>query len=128
MSVAVHRSQVLSLYRRIMRMAMSWTSASGLSEETQQEQKYIYSEAGRLFRKNKQESDEGKIREYIKEAETRIGLAEHYGTPYPRMMNIPQNVLAPHGVSKLKKAQRRAIKQATPIYLKSLGEENIPDR
>jgi len=122
------RFQVLELYRRIFRLSRRWVSACQNEEATQQERNYIVTEAARLFRNNKNEKDQNKIKEYITEAETRIALAEHYRTPYPRMWNIPQNVLAFKGVSKMTKVQRRAIRQATPNYFKSLGEENIPDK
>merc|ERR1712025_314253 len=122
------RIQVMGLYRRIFRLSKRWISSCKNEEATQQEKNYIVTEAARLFRKNKNEQDKDKIKEYITEAETRIALAEHYGTPYPRMWNIPQNVLAFKGVSKMTKVQRRAIRQATPNYFKSLGEENIPDK
>ncbi|VDP33179.1 unnamed protein product [Schistosoma curassoni] len=33
---------------------------------------------------------------HIKEAEARIELTLHYGTPYPRLTNLPPNTLAAH--------------------------------
>ena len=56
MSASVYRSQVLSLYRQILRLARSWTSVSGQSDKTQEEKNYISEEAKRLFRNNKEVS------------------------------------------------------------------------
>ena len=56
MSTSIYRPQVLSLYRQILRLARSWTSVTGQSDQTQEEKKYIYSEAKRLFRNNKEVS------------------------------------------------------------------------
>ncbi|CAG5135815.1 unnamed protein product [Candidula unifasciata] len=118
----IYRYQVLSLYKQILRLAKSWTASSGQLRDTEQERTYIIAEAQVLFRKNMHETNEERIKEYIREAETRIGLAKHYGNPYPRMMNFPQNVLSPKGHAKLKK-DKQILDQATPIYLKSYEDE-----
>ncbi|BFZ17631.1 hypothetical protein BsWGS_20670 [Bradybaena similaris] len=118
----IYRYQVLSLYKQILRLAKSWTAASGRLHETEEERTYIQHEAQILFRKNMHETSEERIKEHIREAETRIGLANHYGNPYPRMMNFPQNVLPPKGHAKLKK-DKEILDQATPIYLKSYDDE-----
>ncbi|XP_062588625.1 LYR motif-containing protein 1-like [Saccostrea cucullata] len=112
------RKEVLRLYRRIFRLSRTWQSATGDIKETAAEKQYIKDEARTLFRKNQNLTDEKEIQEHIKEAVTRIEMALHYGTPYPRHVNFPQHVLAPLS-SKLKKAQKRQIKESIPLYWKS---------
>ncbi|CAL1527047.1 unnamed protein product [Lymnaea stagnalis] len=113
-----HRGQVLSLYKQILRISKLWKSNTGQHEDTKVERYYIKHECQRLFRRNKSETSNEKVHEYIKEAETRIALAQHYGIPYPRLMNVPHNVLSPNKASQFKRDQR-ILQQATPIYLKS---------
>ena len=48
--MAVYRRVVLKTYRRILRVARHWQSASGIESQTLEERKYIEEEAGRLFR------------------------------------------------------------------------------
>ncbi|KAL3876243.1 hypothetical protein ACJMK2_034112 [Sinanodonta woodiana] len=112
------QQEVLALYRCIFRLARKWTSLSGKAQDTREEQEYIRTEAKTLFKKNKKITDESQIRQHIKEAEARIEIAQHYRIPYPRPVNIPQNVLAPTS-AKLKKKQKQQIEQSKPIYLKS---------
>ncbi|XP_048764183.1 LYR motif-containing protein 1-like [Ostrea edulis] len=116
------RKEVLGLYRRILRLSRTWQSASGQANDTRTEKRYITEEAKMLFRKNQNITDENEIREHIKEAHTRIELALHYKTPYPRHVNIPQNVLAPLS-SKVQKAQKRKIKESIPVYWKSYDDK-----
>lgn len=47
------RQEVLGLYRRVLRIARTWQSASGQAEETMREKEYIRNEARTLFRKNR---------------------------------------------------------------------------
>ncbi|XP_036597544.1 LYR motif-containing protein 1 isoform X1 [Trichosurus vulpecula] len=47
------RQEVLSLYRRIFRLARRWHAASGQMEDTIREKQYIINEARSLFQKNK---------------------------------------------------------------------------
>ncbi|XP_014671117.1 PREDICTED: LYR motif-containing protein 1-like [Priapulus caudatus] len=110
------RTEVLSLYKRILRTGLSWQSASGSSEDTSNERDYILNEAKTLFRKNTLIRDETTIKLYIQEAEARLGLANHYRIPYPRPVNLPQTAL-PHG--KPKKTQARIREESKPIYIKS---------
>ncbi|GFO31379.1 lyr motif containing protein 1 [Plakobranchus ocellatus] len=125
MSPSHQRAQVLSLYRQILRLSRTWNAASGSASETKKERTYIRDEAKKLFREHKNETSEEKIKEFIREGETRLGLAQHYGTPYPRLMNIPQNVLPFKGSPKFKK-DKRVMQQATPIYLKSYSKSGTP--
>ncbi|XP_060079628.1 LYR motif-containing protein 1-like [Ylistrum balloti] len=115
------RTEVLAAYKRALRLAYGWGKYASQPEDVLMEKKYILNEAKQLFRKNRNISDEETIRNHIKEAETRIEMAIHYKTPYPRPVNIPQSVLPPLS-AKLKKGQRRAIKQSKPIYLKSYDD------
>ncbi|XP_033631254.1 LYR motif-containing protein 1-like [Asterias rubens] len=115
------RRQVLGLYRSLLRTAKTWEAASGLVNDTKDEQLYIHNETCTLFNKNKQVTDPELIKVYIQEAETRLAMALHYRSPYPRPVNIPPMGL-PKSVSKGKKAQDRLRKQAKPVYLQSHDE------
>ncbi|KAK3781500.1 hypothetical protein RRG08_054840 [Elysia crispata] len=119
------RVQVLSLYRQVLRLSRSWIAVSKISDETNQERAYIRDEARKLFREHKYEKSEARINECLREAETRLGLAQHYGTPYPRLMNMPPNVLPFKGSPKYKR-DKRVMKQATPIYLQSYSKDTSP--
>nr|AAW26217.1 SJCHGC04934 protein [Schistosoma japonicum] len=90
------RSRVLSLYRRIFRIAQTWKAQSGLNDDSFRESTYMKDEARTLFRQNAHITDQKEIENHIKEAETRIDLTLHYGTPYPRLINLPANTLAAH--------------------------------
>lgn len=122
---ASQRLQVLSLYRQALRLSRCWKALSGTQEETTQERAYIREEARNLFRKNQHETSEAKIKDLLREGETRIGLAQHYGTPYPRLMNMPPNVLPFKGSPKFKR-DRRVMQQATPVYLRSAYTHEKP--
>ncbi|XP_064601795.1 LYR motif containing protein 1-like [Liolophura sinensis] len=111
------KKEVLSLYRRILRLSRTWEATNPTA--TTAERDYIASEARVLFRQNKQIDSDEEIQQHIREAEARIEIAKHYQNPYPRLTNIPQQVLPLTG-HKVKKGQQRALKQSTPVYLKSL--------
>ncbi|KAL5019254.1 hypothetical protein ScPMuIL_004976 [Solemya velum] len=115
------KQEVLGLYRRILRFSKTWEALSGHLVDTVEEQKYIKNEAAKLFRKNKKIEDLELVEQHIKEGEARMQLALHYKNPYPRPVNIPQNALPPRG-KKLKKAQKRILDQAKPLYLKSYDD------
>ncbi|XP_069124162.1 LYR motif-containing protein 1-like [Argopecten irradians] len=117
------KREVLSVYRRALRLANNWARYSFQPEDVLTEKEYIRSESKKIFRKNKYITNDQEIQDHIKEAETRIEMAIHYRTPYPRPVNIPQSVLPPLS-AKLKKGQRRAIKQSKPIYLKSYDDDD----
>ncbi|KAL7055855.1 hypothetical protein AAHC03_022537 [Spirometra sp. Aus1] len=118
-----NRSRVLSLYRRILRLAQNWSSADGDPVKTAQERDYIREEARRLFRRNARVTDPAEINAHILEAESRIELALHYKTPYPRLSNIPQSTLA-GGTSSSRafRRTRRLIDESVPAYLKSYSQ------
>ncbi len=115
------RQQVLGLYRSLLRTAKTWEAASGSVNDTKDEQRYIRDETCTLFKKNKQVTDPELIKIHIQEAETRLAMAFHYKSPYPRPVNIPPMGL-PMSVSRGKKAQDRLRQQAKPVYLQSHDE------
>ncbi|CAH8649571.1 unnamed protein product [Dicrocoelium dendriticum] len=136
------RDQVLSLYRRIWRFAREWRSPSGSDAQTRKEADYIRNEARTLFRKNADLKDEQTIQAHIREAESRMQLAQHYGTPYPRLTNFPPHTLAaqvhrkstkqiPHDQSSsetntthVSKRTERNLREAIPAYLRSYVEKS----
>ncbi|CAH8862877.1 unnamed protein product [Trichobilharzia szidati] len=127
------RSRVLSLYRQIFRLARVWNAQSGVKEDSIRESEYMKEEARTLFRQNAHLTDEEEIENHIKEAELRIELTLHYGTPYPRLINVPSNTLAAHiakSSSSSDKAQmsrrtERALRSSIPSYLKSYTHKPV---
>uniref|UniRef100_A0A671RBW7 Complex 1 LYR protein domain-containing protein n=2 Tax=Sinocyclocheilus anshuiensis TaxID=1608454 RepID=A0A671RBW7_9TELE len=115
------RSDVLSLYRRVLRIARSWTAQSALPHDTDNERKYIAQEARTLFRQNQQITDPESIKRCTEECEARIEIGLHYRNPYPRPTYLPPMGLATQKGRKLR-AQQRLRKQAKPVYLLSHDE------
>ncbi|KPP69394.1 LYR motif-containing protein 1-like [Scleropages formosus] len=118
---AATRHEVLTLYRRVLRIARGWRARSGLQQDTDDERRYIAHEARTLFRQNQQVSDLESIRKCIEECQARIEIGLHYQNPYPRPVHIPPMGLATQKGRRLR-AQERLRKQAKPIYLKSLDD------
>eukprot|EP01012_Entosiphon_sulcatum_P033633 TRINITY_DN4258_c0_g1_i1.p2 TRINITY_DN4258_c0_g1~~TRINITY_DN4258_c0_g1_i1.p2 ORF type:complete len:227 (+),score=43.57 TRINITY_DN4258_c0_g1_i1:607-1287(+) len=82
-------SEVLSWYRKLLRLALSWKQrqfdrAEVTEERMVHERKYIKWEAARLFKRNKNVIDEATIAAKLQESEWRYELAVHYQIPYPR--------------------------------------------
>ncbi|CAH1795406.1 unnamed protein product, partial [Owenia fusiformis] len=117
------RKEVLSLYRRIFRLARTWTAQN--PDETWQEQEYIKDEARRLFRKNKNVTNEADIQDFLKEGEARVEIALHYQNPYPRPVYAPPNVLIPSERKSTLRGTQRRLKQSKPIYVKSYDEKQL---
>ncbi|NP_001134073.1 LYR motif-containing protein 1 isoform X1 [Salmo salar] len=115
------RSQVLSLYMRVFRIARGWQST--LPQDTESERRYIVQEAQTLFRQNQQLTDHTSIKKCIDECEARIEIGLHYRNPYPRPLYLPIMGLATQKGRKLK-AQQRMRKQAKPVYLQSHDEDS----
>ena len=46
------KKEILSVYRRILRVARSWKASSGLAKDTSEERSYIANECRELFRQN----------------------------------------------------------------------------
>src|SRR5690625_129045 len=97
-------SKALSLYRQILRTGKNWKGS-----ETERE--YIFEEAHKLFRKNKNETNQKEIEALIFEGQTRMELAIHYKIPYPRLSNYLM------GESEISSQQSHA--RAIPAYLHS---------
>ncbi|XP_067234224.1 LYR motif containing protein 1 [Chanodichthys erythropterus] len=116
--VRMSRSEVLSLYRRVLRIARSWKAQSALPQDTDTERKYIAQEARTLFKQNQQITDPESIQRCIEECEARIEIGLHYRNPYPRPTYLPPMGLATQKGRKLR-AQQRLRKQAKPVYLQS---------
>ena len=117
MSVPGLRSQVLRLYSRIFRLARDWRATD--PNETRVEQDYIREEARELFRKNMNLTDEDQIKLHIIEAEARLTMAEHYGNPYPRPVNLPKTSYSKREGKKVGKAIQKKNEMSRPVYLRS---------
>ena len=117
MSVPGLRSQVLRLYSRIFRLARDWRATD--PNETRVEQDYIKEEARELFRKNMNLNDEDQIKLHIIEAEARLTMAEHYGNPYPRPVNLPKTSYSKREGKKVGKAIQKKNEMSRPVYLRS---------
>ena len=111
------RSQVLRLYSRIFRLARDWRATD--PNETRVEQDYIKEEARELFRKNMNLNDEDQIKLHIIEAEARLTMAEHYGNPYPRPVNLPKTSYSKREGKKVGKAIQKKNEMSRPVYLRS---------
>ncbi|XP_043188465.1 LYR motif containing protein 1-like [Amphibalanus amphitrite] len=125
-SSAPLRTQVLSMYRQILRAARTWQAAD--PSETAEHRAYIRAEAGQLFRRHSGETDPKRVRQYLTEAESRLELALHYGTPYPRPVNLPPGALAPRDGRPLGSAQLRRRARSRPVYTRSEDELSGLDR
>lgn len=113
------RKEVLSLYRRILKLSRNWKAID--PSQTAAEQEYMRTEARTLFEKNKYIRDEEEIKQHIHEGEARMEIALHYQIPYPRHVNFPQHMISPRS-TRMKGSQRR-LKQSRPIYVKSLDDD-----
>ncbi|XP_072312180.1 LYR motif containing protein 1 [Eucyclogobius newberryi] len=115
------RKSVLSLYKRIFRIARDWQAQSGIASDTDTEKKYILQEARLLFRQNQQLLDPLLIKRCLEECEARIEIGLHYRNPYPRATYLPPLGLATQK-GRILRAQQRLRKQAKPVYLQSHEE------
>ena len=86
---AVTRSEILGLYRKILRHSQTWEARD--SRKTQEEREYIREEAMTLFRRNRSIAPEV-VPHKLFEAETRMELALHYRIPYPRLPFVQKGV------------------------------------
>jgi len=115
------RREVLRLYKNIMRLGQRWEAADPI--ETRVEREYIADEARTLFRRNMLVKGDDMVRERMKEAETRLTMATHYGNPYPRPVNIPKFSFSKREGKKIGKAVQKMNDLSRPVYLKSMDEE-----
>ena len=120
------RAQVLGMYRQILRAARTWHASD--PSETAEQRDYIRTEAGLLFRRHAAETKPERVRQYLAEAESRLEMALHYGTPYPRPVNLPPGALAPRDGRPLGRAQLRQRARSRPVYTRSEDELSGLDR
>ena len=78
-----------------------------------------------LFRRNKNLSDLGQIKLHIIEAEARLTMAEHYGNPYPRPVNLPKTSFSKREGKKVGKAIQKMNELSRPVYLRS-SDDAVP--
>ena len=125
MSVPVSpmRTDVLRLYSRIFRVARAWRAQD--RNETKVEQNYMKEEARVLFRRNKNLADPEQIKLHIIEAEARLTMAEHYGNPYPRPVNLPKTSFSKREGKKVGKAIQKMNEMSRPVYLRS-SDDAVP--
>ena len=117
MSISL-RSEVLRIYRQLLRTAADWSST--VQQQTQTEQQYIRTETKTQFTNNKHLTDSIQIQERISEAKLRLALAQHYNNPFPRPLSYPLNY-----VPKSKgKAKDKLFKRSIPSYLRSSYDTN----
>ncbi|ROT69686.1 putative LYR motif-containing protein 1 [Penaeus vannamei] len=115
------RSQVLSLYRRVLRLARTWEAQD--VRDTELERKYITDEAQKLFRRNQDIIGEENIRQHIVEGESRLEIGLHYKSPYPRPVHMPPNTITMRDGKAWGQGNLRRQKTSRPIYVKSLDDE-----
>jgi len=120
MAVLPVRTQVLRLYARIFRVARSWEAQD--PNETKVEQNYIVDEAKSLFRQNRHIKSEEEVRLRMIEAEARLTMAEHYGNPYPRPVNLPKTSYSKREGKKVGKAIQKMNELSRPVYIRSTDD------
>lgn len=85
---------------------------------------YIVEEAKQLFRQNRNMQDIQQIRQCLREAESRLALALHYKTPYPRPVNVPHMTFATGTEGKRRMMQPQMLKETTAtVTIKSPQEQ-----
>lgn len=114
------RTQVIRLYTRILRVGRKWQAQD--PNETKVERGYILDEAKFLFRKNKTLDSESDIRQSLVEAEARLTMAEHYGNPYPRPVNLPKTSFSKREGKKVGKAIQKMNELSRPVYIRSTDD------
>jgi len=108
------------LYKSLVRLGQRWEAQE--ARETRVQREYILEETRTLFRRNAGLEGGEVIRQRIQEAETRLTMAEHYGNPYPRPVNIPKYSFSKREGKKVGKAVQKWNDQSRPVYLKSMEE------
>ncbi|KAL3120349.1 hypothetical protein niasHT_009244 [Heterodera trifolii] len=110
------RSEVLRLYRRIIRLSKDWVAQEPTN--TNEQQKYIREEAQKGFKAHKNEKDPEKISELLKEAEKRVEIACHYQIPYDRPFYLPPR--SSFDVDSSSKSAKQRTLHRSPISSKFL--------
>eukprot|EP00092_Neocalanus_flemingeri_P012611 GFUD01013592.1.p1 GENE.GFUD01013592.1~~GFUD01013592.1.p1 ORF type:complete len:127 (-),score=26.47 GFUD01013592.1:56-436(-) len=111
------RTEVIRLYSRILKVGRKWQAQD--INETKVERDYILEEAKLLFRKNKNLTELSEIRQRLVEAEARVTMAEHYGNPYPRPVNLPKTSFTKREGKKVGKAIQKMNEMSRPVYIRS---------
>jgi len=111
------RTQVIRLYTRILKVGRGWQAQD--INETKVERQYIQDEAKFLFRKNKNLTNSSDIKQSLVEAEARLTMAEHYGNPYPRPVNLPKTSFSKREGKKVGKAIQKMNELSRPVYIRS---------
>jgi len=114
------RREVVRLYKSLVRLGQRWEAQE--ARETKVQREYILEETRTLFRRNAGLEGREVIRQRIQEAETRLTMAEHYGNPYPRPVNIPKYSFSKREGKKVGKAVQKWNDQSRPVYLKSMED------
>jgi len=114
------RPQVLSMYRRLMRLSRTWTAK--FDDQTVVERDYIKDETRRLFKANQSLRDPNDISDRLREAEARLTMAEHYRIPYPRPVNLPPRSYTKREGRTTGKAIKKLNELSKPIYVKSIDD------
>lgn len=114
------RSQVLNLYKRLLRLSRTWESQ--IPSETKVERNYIAEETQNLFKANKNIQEPNEILEHVREAEARLTMAVHYRNPYPRPVNLPPKSYSKREGKKIGRAIEKKQKMSKPIYVKSIDD------
>ena len=114
------RTEVLRLYTRILRVARKWQAQD--PNETKVERQYLQDEAKSLFRKNKTLKNVSDIKQSLVEAEARLTMAEHYGNPYPRPVNLPKTSFTKREGKKVGKAIQKMNEMSRPVYIRSTDD------
>jgi len=114
------RPQVLSMYRRLMRLSRTWTAK--FDDQTVVERDYIKDETRRLFKANQSLTNPNDISDRLREAEARLTMAEHYRIPYPRPVNLPPRSYTKREGKTTGKAIKKLNELSKPIYVKSIDD------
>jgi len=114
------RTEVIRLYSRILRVGRKWQAQD--KNETKVERQYIQEEAKSLFRKNKNLTSASDIKQSLVEAEARLTMAEHYGNPYPRPVNLPKSSFSKREGKKVGKAIQKMNELSRPVYIRSTDD------
>ena len=120
------RTQVIRLYSRILKVGRSWQAQD--KNETKVERQYIQDEAKLLFRKNKNLKNTSDIQQSLVEAEARLTMAEHYGNPYPRPVNLPKTSFSKREGKKVGKAIQKMNEMSRPVYIRSSDDAVRKDK
>merc|ERR1719189_2615971 len=114
------RSQVVKLYRTLVKLSKTWTATNPV--QTGVERNYIQDETRRLFKANKDLKQSHEINEAIREAEARLYMAQHYKNPYPRPVNLPPRSFAKREGKRLGSAIDKRNQISKPIYVRSIDD------